>query len=58
MDNKWIMGFHHPSTILFDDPTPKRHPLISPHIYQKMRKECKNDYIEAFGAVYGAKKLF
>ena len=41
-----------PSTILFDDPIPKWHPQISPHI-QKMRKGCGNDYIEACGAVYG-----
>ena len=25
---------------------------ISPHIHPKMRKECRNDYIEAFCAVY------
>ena len=51
-----IMGFHQPpSTILFDA-IPKRHPLISPRIHQKMRKRCRNDYLEAFGAVYWAKK--
>ena len=53
------MGFHRPPSILFDEPPiPKRHPLISPHIHQKMCKGCRNDYIEAFGAVYWAKKLF
>ena len=53
------MEFHHPPTILFDDlPIPKRHPLISPRIHQKMRKGCGNDHIEAFGVVYWAKKLF
>ena len=30
-----IMGFHHTPTIIFDVPTPKRHPQISPHIYIK-----------------------
>ena len=52
------MGFHQPpSIIIFDDhdPIPKRHPQISPHIHQKMRNRCKNNYIEAFGAVHWAK---
>ena len=39
-------------------PKPKQHPPNSPHIHQKMRKGCRNDYIKAFGAVYWAKKLF
>ena len=57
MDKIRIMGFHPPPTILFDDPIPKRHPLISPHIHQEMAKECRNDYqVEAFGAVYWVKK--
>ena len=55
MDTINIMGFHQlPSTIIFDDPQPKRHPQDSPHIHQ-MRKRCKNNYIEALGAVYWAK---
>ena len=33
---------------------PRPHP--STHIHQKMRKGCRNDYMEAFGAVYWAKK--
>ena len=37
-------------------PISKQHNQISPHIHQKMRKRCRNDYIEAFGAVYWAKK--
>ena len=41
------MGFHHPPTILVDDPRTQRHPLISPHIHQKMRK-----------GVIGQKRLF
>ena len=36
----------------------KRHPQIPPHIHQKMRKGCRNDYLEAFGAVYWAKSCF
>ena len=36
-------------------PIPKRHPLISPRIHQKMRKGCMNDYLEAFGVVYWEK---
>ena len=53
-----IMGFHqpNPSTILFDDPIPKRHPLISPRIHQKMCKGCRNDYLEVFGTVIAQKK--
>ena len=39
-----------PSTILFDAKPP------SPHIHQKMRKGCRNNYIEAFGALYWRKK--
>ena len=52
-----MMGFHQPpSTIIFDDPPiPKRHPQISLHTHQKIRNGCKNNYIEAFGAVYWAK---
>ena len=61
MDKIKVMGFHQPpstmSTILFDDPIPKRHPQISPHIHQKMRKGCRKDYIKAFGAVFWAKKV-
>ena len=38
-------------------PIPKRHLQISPHVHQKMRTGCRNDYIEAFGAVYWLKKL-
>ena len=47
-----------PSTILFDDPHTQTTPpnLISPCIHQKMRKGCRNDYPEAFGTVYWAKK--
>ena len=37
-------------------PIPKQEPQISPHIHQKMRKGCRYDYIEAFGAVYLTKK--
>ena len=33
----------------------KPQPQISPHIHQKMHNRCKNNYIEAFGAVYWAK---
>ena len=52
------MGFHQlPSTILFYDPIPKRNPLISPLIHQKMRKGFRNDYLEAFGEVYWEKNL-
>ena len=43
-----------PSTIIFDDPHTQTTPQISPHIHQKMRKRCKNNYIETFGAVYWA----
>ena len=52
------MKFHQPpSTILFDDPHTQRHPPPQiPHIHQKMRKECRNDYMEACRAVYWAKK--
>ena len=58
MDKMKIMGFHQPpSTIFFDDPHTKTTPLISPHIHLKMRKGCRNDYIEAIGAVYWAKML-
>ena len=36
MDKIKIKGFHQPpSTILFDDPIPKLHPLISPHMQLK-----------------------
>ena len=55
MDKIRIMGFQHPLPFSFDDPIPKRHPLISPHIHQKMREGYKNDDVEAFGAVYWAK---
>ena len=50
------MGFHQPPTIIFDDPHTQTTPRISPHIHQKMRKRCKNNYITAFSAVYWAKK--
>ena len=55
-----IMGFHQPPLLPFYmmTPIPKRHPLISPRIHQKMRKGCRNDYLEAFDAVYRAKKAF
>ena len=53
------MGFTNPPPpILFDDPHTQMAPQISPHIHQKRRKGCRNDYIEAFGAFYWAKKLF
>ena len=52
-----IMGFYQPPTILFDDPIPKRHHLISHRIHQKMRKGCRNDYLEAFGAVFNGSQL-
>ena len=54
-----IMGFHNPPLpFSLMTPIPKQHPLILPRIHQKMSKGCKNDYVEAFGAVYWAKKLF
>ena len=37
-------------------PIPKRHPLISPRIHQKMSKGCGNDYLEAFGKKKKKKK--
>ena len=50
------MRFHQPPLpFSLMTPIPKRHPKISPHVHQKMRKHgkgCRNDYIEAFGAVY------
>ena len=55
MDKAKVMGFHQPP-ILFDNPfpIPKR-----PHIHRKMREGCRNDYLEAFGAVLlGKKKCF
>ena len=53
MDKTKIMGFHQPpSTIIFNDPPTQTTPQISPHIHQKMRKRCKNNYIQAFDAVY------
>ena len=57
MDKIKVMGFHQPplsfSLII---PIPKRHPQISPHIQQKIHKGCRNNYLEACGAVYWAKK--
>ena len=51
------MRFHQPPLpFSLMTPIPKRHPLISPRIHQKMRKGCRNDYPEAFGTVYWAKK--
>ena len=49
MDKIRITRFHQPPppTILFDEPYTQTIPLISPHIQQKMRKGCRNDYIEA-----------
>ena len=56
MDKMKIMGFHQPPYHnLWRPSIPKRHPQISPHIHQKMRNRCKNNYIEAFGPVYWAK---
>ena len=53
-----MVGFHQPpSSIHFDDPIPKRHPLISFRKHQKMREGYRNDYLEALGAVYWAKKV-
>ena len=54
-----IMGFHQvPLPFSLMTPIPKWHPPpMSPRIHQKMRKGCRNDYLEAFGAVYWAKKL-
>ena len=58
MDKMKVMGFHHPlSTILIDDHIPNRHPKMSSHLHQKMSIGCRNDYTEAFGAVYWAKNL-
>ena len=51
------MGFHHPLPFCLMTPIPEQHPKISSHIYEKMRKGCRNDYLEAFGAVYWAKKV-
>ena len=52
MDKIKIMGFLQP-------PLPTPYPNDSPKFHlkhQKMRKRCKNNFIEAFGAVNGAKK--
>ena len=57
MDKIKIMGFITPLPLSLMTPISKRHPKISPHIHQKMRKGCKNDYIEAFGAVLLGKKV-
>ena len=46
-----------PYTILFDDPYSQTTPPNYTHIHQKMRKGCRNDYIEAFCAVYWAKNM-
>ena len=55
MDKIKAVEFHQPSsTILFGTWWP--HTQISPHVNQKMRKGCRNDYIEVFGAVYWGKK--
>ena len=58
MDKIRVMGFHQPELYhsLWWPPIPKRHPLILSHIHQKMRKGWRNDYTEAFGAVYWGKK--
>ena len=57
MDKIRIMGFHHPPLpFSLMTPIPKRHPIILPHIHQKMHEGCRNDYIEALGPVYWAKK--
>ena len=58
MDKIKVMRFHQPpSTILFDDsPITRRCPQISPFLHQKIRKGCRNDFIEACGAVYWANK--
>ena len=51
-----IMGFHQPPLpFSLMTPIPKRHPLISPRI-KRCVKDVENDYLEAFGAVYWAKK--
>ena len=58
---KWkkkVMGFHPPLPILFDDPYPNDTPKCHLIYIIYMRKGCINDYIEAFGAVHWAKKLF
>ena len=51
-----VMWFQQTPTILFDDPIPKLLSQISPHKHQKMHKGCRNDYIEAFGAVNWGQK--
>ena len=54
MDKIRIMGFHQPPTILFDDPHTQTTPL---KFHSFTSKGCRNDLIEAFIAVYWAKKL-
>ena len=58
MDKIKVMGFHPLPPLPFSlmTPIPKRHPQISPHIHQKMRKGRRNDYIEVFVVVNWAKK--
>ena len=56
MDKIRIMGLYQPPTVLFDDPNTQTTPPTSPHIHQKMRKGCRNDYIDAFGSVHWARK--
>ena len=52
------MGFYQlPSTIIFDDPHTQTTPPNFTSYTSKMRNRCKNNYIEAFGAVYWAKNV-
>ena len=57
MEKIKVMGYHQPPPpfSLMTPPYPNDTPN-SPHICQKMRKGCRNNYIEAFGAAYGVKK--
>ena len=52
-----IMGFYQPP-LPFSLMTPIPKPLISPRIHQKMRKGCRNDYLEGLAQFIGQKKLF
>ena len=56
-----IMGFHQPPSLpdyhsLWRPPYPNGTPYFSPYTSKDaMHKGCRNDYLEAFGAVYWAK---
>ena len=57
MDKIKVTGFHqHSFHILVDDPPPPHIQTPPNFTSYKMPKGCRNDYIEAFGAVYCAKK--